>query len=347
MRTPRCIGALFILSIGVLTAGGQEPGELPRVGVTYPEGIVFDVAFSKDGKTLAIACEDKAVRLYEWPSRKLKATFKDHQERVWCAAFSPDGKTLATCTGEYRRPEDQGHIHLWELATGKQLATLTGHKGLIFHVNFDPAGTLLLSGGWDGTARLWSVADHKEVAVLEGHQGPVRRVGWSPKAEHIVTASFDGTVRLWDAKTAKEVRLIKADERGVQTAIFTPDGKTLITASRPTVGDAPGSITRWDAASGMELGKIEGFTSRVLSLALSPDGGTLAVGGGWLDQQTELKLFDLISGKEKAALLGHREWIEAVAFSADGNTLVSGGGFTVGKEGELRFWDLPRLLSGK
>src|SRR3989449_8803313 len=119
----------------------------------FPDGIVFDIAFSKDGQTMAIACEDKAVRIYDWKSGKLRHTLSGHDQRVWATAFAPDGKTLAACTGEYRQPDDAGEIKIWNLATGKEETTLTGHRGLVFAVAYSPDGKTLFSASWDKTVK--------------------------------------------------------------------------------------------------------------------------------------------------------------------------------------------------
>jgi WD40 repeat protein len=47
---------------------------------------------------------------------------------------------------------------VWDAASGAPLATLTGHKGAVYSVEFSPDGAHLVSGSRDGTLRLWDAA---------------------------------------------------------------------------------------------------------------------------------------------------------------------------------------------
>ncbi len=78
-------------------------------------------------------------------------------------AFSPDGKTLAT--GNL-----VGSVKLWNAATGRELASLEGHKDLIFSVSFSRDGKTLSSASKDETAQLWQVPPAEAAADRRASQ---------------------------------------------------------------------------------------------------------------------------------------------------------------------------------
>jgi WD40 repeat protein len=79
--------------------------------------IVYSVAFSPDGKTIASASDDKTIKLWNLEGKLLK-TLSGHGDRVYSVAFSPDGKTIASASIDKT-------IKLWNLE-GKLLNTSLG-----------------------------------------------------------------------------------------------------------------------------------------------------------------------------------------------------------------------------
>src|SRR4051812_5820208 len=80
--------------------------------------------------------------------------------QVTCLAYSPDGKILATSFFD-------GKITLRDADSGKELASLAGHKTNVFKVAFSPYGKSLASISQDKTLRLWDVATG-EMKVVAG-----------------------------------------------------------------------------------------------------------------------------------------------------------------------------------
>ena len=309
----------------------------------FPPSLVFDVAFSKDGQSIAVACDDKVVRIYDWKTNDLRQTLKGHTARVWTLAYSPDGKKMASASGDYGNPKVVGEIILWDLAKGTADSTFKGHEGGIFGVALSPDGKTLVSCGGDETIRMWNLADGKEKNVGKEHKGPVRRIFFTPDGKFVASSGLDGTVRFWNPETLREERQILAHSEGVSALTFSPDGKVFLPAVRPSSPTRSGVIKLWDMTTFAEKTIIKGPSARVVGLAVSPDSRLLAMGGGLTKEFGEVKIFDLATGSERATFRDHKEWVECVTFSPDGSWLVSAGGYTRGQKGEIRIWDLKRM----
>jgi len=106
----------------------------------------YALALSPDGRWLVGG--QQVVNIWDLESGQLHTSFPGHGATVRCAAFSPDGRTLATGSVDHS-------IKLWNLAIGKEVATLRGHKGPVSAVVFSKDGNLLVSGSEDKTAYIW------------------------------------------------------------------------------------------------------------------------------------------------------------------------------------------------
>ena len=114
------------------------------------------VAFSPCGHKIA-CCMEKKIRLWDVNSCQTVWTLP-HDIYPNALAFSPCGKYLASGLWWNRSVEtEKVPIRLWEVATGKNIATFWGHPTDVQDLAFSPDGTLLASGSYDGTILLWDL----------------------------------------------------------------------------------------------------------------------------------------------------------------------------------------------
>ena len=236
-----------------------------------PVGLVFGVALSPDGKTLAGAGEQSKVWLWDVSSGKALRQFGDGPERWGALAFTPDGRTLVS---------DHGVAQFWDVATGRKLRWIpaTGMSP----APFSPDGSLIALGSGENSITLYETATGKAVRQLNG--SPI--VARNPLSElpllHVVTFSPDGRtlasfgphgiIRLWDTRTRKVVNVLLGHKEYVDSLAFSLDGKTLAS------GGSDGTIILWEVATGKERHRLLGHEDRVTGLAFSPDGKRLASG---------------------------------------------------------------------
>jgi WD40 repeat protein len=238
-----------------------------------------------------------------------------HNNAVYAAAFSNDGKQLATGSLD-------NTVKLWTVADGEHVGTLKGHGDGVAFVGY-LKDNRIVTASLDKSVKIWS-PDGVLEATLTGHQDYLTSAAISRSGSIAASGSFDKTVRLWDANARGGIGVLTGHEAAVQAVALSPDGSLIVS------GGSDRSLRLWDVASRKLQVVMTGHNATIEAVAISPQGDLIASGDGegrlrlWKTDGTPADSFDSRSPR-----------IRSLAFSPDGQGLAIGG-----SDGVVRFWNV-------
>jgi WD40 repeat protein len=223
------------------------------------------------------------------------------------------------------------------------------------------AGTLAISGGYDGRLIWWDIETRKQIRAVEAHTKWIRKVALSPDGKMVASVGDDMVCRLWNVADGKMLYELRGHHERTPhhfpsmlfVCTFAPDGQSLATA------DKVGHIVVWDTASGKPIKTLEApgmYTwdpvqrkhsiGGIRALAFSPDGKYLAAGGiskignvDHLDGKARIEVFDWQKGEKAHEHIDDKfkGLVEHLVFHPKGDWVLGGGG---ANDGFFLFFDL-------
>ena len=243
--------------------GDAEPGgggsQFIIVGVGDTNIRMEDVAFSKDGKTVAAALGGNFVRQFDLVNGKEIVTAEPgHRLPVGNVQLSPDGTMLTTAAA-------RDSVRLWDLAQAKEIKKipLTAQHGAVA-LSADGRRVYAAKGG---TVEIWDVMTGERTGEVKAGNILIAALAVSPNGKTLAVRSAQGgAIQLWDTATGKKTGVL-ADQvpetggiravmvglgqaSGVATAeiVFSPDGRSIAGAS------ANRHLSLWDVSTGASVG---------------------------------------------------------------------------------------------
>lgn len=324
-------------AVSVLPAGAQfyppdsaDPAERVR-----------DIAFSRDGATLAVAHDNGSVQLMDVANKKPIGSFSPEEQpgasidvsrapesdapadnAAVSVAFNASGSLIAAGTRD-------GFAHIWTVSEGRELLRIS-HGVPVSQVSFHPKTNQLATVSDDGHVRIFDIDRAAIVADFTGTEKMVA-TSFSPGGELLAALSSEGVVSIFDPAHPKLLRRFGGGEAGFSLA-FDKSGKRLSVAT----GDF---ASVWDVTTGRPLLKATHASSEpltpqqwIVSAAISSDGRFLAYAARG---DSLARVWSVETGRQ-VLQLKHDSAVAAVSFDADG-TKVGTGSY----DGTARVWELP------
>lgn len=280
-----------------------------KAALAKPAGKAVALAFSADGQQVEARLEDDSRHVWAIatglpieaisggelkPHWTLERTLGGEKQadlfadRLNAVRFSPNGQTLATGGGE---PSRSGDIHVFEVATGKQIQTWKDrHDDSVLSLDFSPDGKLLASGASDKIAKVTAVVSGKVVNVFEGHTHYVTDVTFRADGRVLATAGADGVVTSWDMILGERKKKIEGWTKEVTSVQFLGATNQILTSA----GD---NLVRIVTDEGAQVRSIANLPDFMQSAAGTANAATLIAGG----EDSVLRVWDGTNGKEIAA----------------------------------------------
>lgn len=265
-------------------AGGMVLVSDADVGRTYVHLVHRDevcaLAWSPDTTTLAAACCDGSVQVWDTQTWSRATTYRKHTYRglpspVRGVSYSPDSRYLASC-------DDGRTVRIWDVFTGEtMLRYFQGHAGAVTSLAWSPDGQTIASGDERGNVQVWDAVTGQTRLSYQGHEARVAALAWSVSGYSVVTASWDGTVQVWVASTGQTLLTY----RGLPWPERSGCRKWLGVAFAPTVARIACAGERqpvqiWESHTGKLVATCGDSSASVNALAWSPDGRFLATSDG-------------------------------------------------------------------
>jgi WD40 repeat protein len=298
---------------GTLVATGEADNAVRIWSAAGHDKLINALSFgpAADG-LLATAGLDNTARVWRFTDGNLSLVQTlAHDGVVRKAVFSPDGKVVATASGDHNG-------RLWDARTGQLLHSLIGHTGEVKSIAFSPDGRLVATASDDQTAKIWNAASGELQQTLVGQQGGMNDIAFSPDGAKVATVSnlasnsAPAQLRLWSLANGNST-VLATDSSDLERLAFSPDGTRLAFAGAGRV------VNLLDIMTGRTVYTLTAHTDRIYGLVFDETGTRLATTGN----DGRVLLWDVEAGKLLQELPHHESGVTGVGFSPGDKYLVT------------------------
>src|SRR5258706_5030557 len=331
---PFTLASVFSLAgLTIITEAQSPRNRRPPTGL---DDVVFGIAISPDGRTLAIArgATDPVqrfgrVELWDTKTGNLRHAIKGFDGPVRSISFSPDGQTLVSASSEFapNRPQTRTRTLLsitrdelkwWDAQTGelKRKITLPNDHSFSIRTAYSPYGNQIAL----------AESSYSSFILPYPSVDPLGQDRAHILGSIMSTGLVQSDLKLLDAQTGEVT--FKLDTSRAGTTVFSPDGVLLAKENGK-------DVRVWNAQTGHEERRLKGFKGGPNTIAFSPDGQFLAVSVTKYHQEDAGRMIKII-GNSEIQVFDARTWklafklsdvgmVNSLAFDPGGKILLIGG----------------------
>jgi len=229
--------------------------------VDWKERTKTDASYDLE-QTMKITCVPQALFRIR-PVSRCSSTIPGHEEAICTIQFSPDGKQLASGSGDTT-------VRTWNLSAQAPAKTMKGHKNHVLCVAWSLDSKFLVSADKTGVIYIWNP---KKGTVAKGplreHRNWVTGMAFQPlhlqaPSRYFVTSSKDSMAKVWDAITGKVKFSLSGHTKSVQCCAWS-GGNVIITGAQDR------TVKLWSGDEGRLLKTLSEHAHWVNYVALSSE----------------------------------------------------------------------------
>ncbi len=295
--------------------------DLPRLKHVTSSPVVTALASSNDGRFLAVAGDDHAIRIIDAQTGETLHILEGHDDWIMALVFSSQTNALYSAGND-------GRVLRWDYRFPVKPELITTVPHAVRSLSISSEQNLLAIGGFSDTVLLLDLAANEVKHRLECQSSDQRCVRFSPDGMNVLCGGRVGELLVWDSLTGELVAQFKEHRDRIRTAAFSSDGTRITSVAEDR------QVVRYDLETSSVLSKHQLPGSKLMSLCMVND-ELVAVAGA----DNSIHLYDAATNEVIAHLNGH---LGTVAVMEPCGDLLASGSFDT----TVRLWDLASIESG-
>lgn len=311
--------------------------------------VITALAGSPDGKYIAVAGDDHAIRIILAESGETVQTVLGHHDWIQSLVFaysssaiessdveasvdhssvdlpSADRPSVDSTVPDLYSAGHDGRVLRWKFTFPLEAQEVAIVPYAIRSISVSSEKQLLAIGGFSDEVLLYDLAAGQYVKRLRCATADQRCVRFSPDGSRVLAGSRDGEILVWDTTSGDAIAQYREHQSRIHTAAFSADAKWVTSAGEDR------RLVRYDLSQKAVVWNHELALSKLMSLCLIND-QLVAVAGA----DNGIRLFDAQSNLVIAEMQGHLGTVAVMA--ACGDSLASGSFDTT-----VRVWSLTAL----